>query len=337
MKDGSTQRVKVTLKKQNYNRYPGRGITVKPARATWNTGYFQEDLIRKALETLGYMLKPTKELRNSLFYKRMALGEVDYWANGWFPHHWSQVPMNFKDKAGIYGTVAENGGLQGYLVSRDLAERYNITSLDDFKRTEVKRAFDTNSDGKADLVACPPGWGCEKVITHHLSVYNLHRHINELKSSYSANMRITLDKFRRGQPVFFYTWAPNWTIAELKPGRDVVWINVPEIRPTSRQRSAEHLMTVSGLKGAVTDPVKLGFIASNIKIVANHQFMRKNPPIKAFFSVFSLPLEDINEQNKKMKNGENSQADIRHHVDEWIADNRDTWNNWLEAARSASK
>ena len=26
------------------------------------------------------------------------------------------------------------------------------------------KAFDTGGDGKADMVACPPGWGYEKVL-----------------------------------------------------------------------------------------------------------------------------------------------------------------------------
>ncbi|NIQ98295.1 MAG: proline/glycine betaine ABC transporter substrate-binding protein ProX, partial [Desulfuromonadales bacterium] len=43
------------------------------------------------------------------------------------------------------------GGLQGYLVSKREVEKFNIKSLDDFKRPEVKAAFDANGDGKADL------------------------------------------------------------------------------------------------------------------------------------------------------------------------------------------
>ena len=33
---------------------PGDGVEVQPARATWNTGYFQEALVRAGLKELGY-------------------------------------------------------------------------------------------------------------------------------------------------------------------------------------------------------------------------------------------------------------------------------------------
>lgn len=319
-----------------YNKMPGKGIKVKPARATWNTGYFQEALARKALETLGYKVKATKELQNQLFYKTVTLGDIDYWVNGWFPTHWGQVPKNFKEKADIFGTVMEAGGLQGYLASKAAVEKYGIKSLADFKRPEVQKAFDTNGDGKADMVACPPGWGCEKTIAHHFKVYGLDKHVNPIKASYVASMADVLAKHKKGKNVLFYTWAPNWTIFKLKPGEDVVWINVPETNPTEAQKIQADRMEVSGVVGAVSDPVKLGFVVSDIQIVANKKFIAKNPAIKAFFSVFKLPLSDVNEQNTKMQEGEKSQKDIKKHVDQWIAKNQDKWNSWLETARQAA-
>ncbi len=316
---------------------PGKGKTVNPARATWNTGFFQEALVRKGLEELGYKVKKPKDLQNPIFYKSVSLGDVDYWTNGWFPNHDSQLPKNFYDKAGKYGYVAKAGGLQGYLVSKKEVEQFNIQSLDDFKRDEVKKAFDKNNDGKADLTACPPGWGCENVIAHHMEVYDLEEHINPVKASYEAGMASALAAYKSGEPIFFYTWAPNWTIFKLKPGEDVMWINVPEIMPKESQKSAVERMTVSGIEGAVSDPVKLGFVVSDIQIVANKKFIAENPAAEKFFEVFTLPLEDINEQNTRMNEGEKSAQDIQRHVDEWIAENTDKWNSWLDEARKAAE
>jgi len=316
---------------------PGEGIKVQPARATWNTGYFQEALVRAGLKELGYDVADPKELQNPLFYQSVMLGDVDYWANGWFPMHEEQLPRGFDKHAQTIGYVAKAGGLSGYLVSKRDVDKYGITSLDDFKRAEVKKAFDANGDGKADLTACPPGWGCEKVITHHFAVYGLKDHVNPIKAGYSASMADTMARFKSGQPVFFYTWAPNWTIGMLKPGTDVIWINVPKIIPNDSQKPSVDRMTVSGIKGAVSDPLKTGFVVSDIQIVANSKFLEKNPAAKRFFEVFTLPLGDINIQNTRMENGEKSQQDIERHAQEWIAANQQTWNGWMEEARKAAK
>lgn len=318
------------------NHLPGKGVKVQPARATWNTGYFQEALVREGLKELGYEVEFPKELQNPLFYQSVMLGDVDYWTNGWFPNHVSQMPKGSDDKVEIVGYVVKAGGLQGYLVSKRDVDKYNIKSLDDFKRPEVMKAFDSNGDGKADLTACPPGWGCEKVITHHFDVYGLDDYINPIKAGYSASMADTLARYKSGEPIFFYTWAPNWTIGMLKPGKDVMWINVPFIDPLESQEAGKDRMTVSGIEGAVSDPLKAGFVVSDIQVVANKKFLEANPAAKKFFEVFTLPLSDINAQNTRMENGEKSQADIERHAQEWISAHQATWDGWLEQARKAA-
>ena len=98
--------------------------------------------MRKGLTELGFEVKKPKDLTNPLFYKSLSLGDVDYWTNGWFPNHDGQLPKGFYDKAEKVGYVVKAGGLQGYLVSKKHVEQFNIKSLDDFKRDEVKKAFD---------------------------------------------------------------------------------------------------------------------------------------------------------------------------------------------------
>ncbi|MFO7762015.1 MAG: glycine betaine/L-proline ABC transporter substrate-binding protein ProX [Thermodesulfobacteriota bacterium] len=310
----------------------GKKEIIQPARATWNTGYFQEALVRRGLIELGYEVKKPKDLQNSIFYQSVTLGDVDYWANGWFPLHNNQLPKNFYESADTYGYVLKEATLQGYLVSKPEVEKYGIKSLDDFRRPEVKEAFDSNDDGKADLVSCTPGWGCANTINHHLDVYGLRGHINPTDATYAAGMAQAIANYKNNKPVFFFTWAPNWTIAKLKPGKDVMWINVPEIIPSDNQKGFEDRMVISGVKGAVTDPVRFGFVVSDIRIAANRKFVEGHPDIKKFFLLFSLPLSDINAQNAKMNEGEDSETDIQRHVDEWIKKNQQKWNGWLEEA-----
>ena len=316
---------------------PGKGITVRPARATWTTGFFLEAIYSRALEHLGYTVKDPKNLPNQIFYQSLVNGDVDFWANGWFPLHNTQLPKNFDKKATIAGTVVKAGAIQGYLVDKVSVEKYGIKSLDDFKREEVKKAFDSNGDGKADLVACPPGWGCEEVITHHLKVYDMENHINPIKAGYTASMADALARYNAKEPILFYTWTPNWTIERLAPGKDVLWINVPEINPSEGQKGFEDAMVLRGVAGAVSDPIKMGFPANDISVVANNQFLKKNPAAKRLFEVMSIPLEDIAKQNNRMFAGENSQEEMEQHVTEWIALNKDKWESWLAEARKATK
>ncbi len=313
---------------------PGAGTTVKMARATWDTGWFQAEVYKQLLQELGYEIPRMTTLDNPPFYKSVAQGDMHLWVNGWFPLHDSYA-SDFQDGAEKVGYTAKGGAIQGYLVDKETANELNITSIQDFKRDEVKKAFDKDGNGKADLVACPPGWGCEKTISHHMEAYDLKPHVDPIKASYSASMADAMGRYKSGKPIFFYTWTPNWTVGLLKPGKDVVWITVDETRhPDESVTEAE--TTVEGLEGCVKDPCNLGWVANDIRPVANSAFLDENPAVETLLNKVSIPIADIFAQNAKMNDGEDSKQAVRKHAETWIADNRDKVDAWLQAAREAA-
>jgi glycine betaine/proline transport system substrate-binding protein len=312
---------------------PGEGVTVQPARATWNTGYFQEAVYSTLLGELGYEIEDHQELDNPLFYQAVANGDVDYWANGWFPLH-NQYRNVFEQGAEIAGTVAASGALEGYLVDMAGAEEFGITTLADFERPEVKEAYDADGNGMADLYACPPGWGCNGVIGFHLDEFGLRDHMDERTANYSVSMGEAVSRYRNGEHIVFYTWTPNWTVNQLVPGTDVVWIEVPE--PAYPEEVAEGALSIPGVEGCVNDPCLMGFPANDINVVANTEFLNENPAAAALFEAVSIPLEDIFRQNNRMNAGENTQEDIDRHAVEWIATNREMVDQWLAQAMEAA-
>ena len=305
---------------------PGEGKSISMARATWDTGWFQAELYKQMFEKLGYDVSQVKTLDNPPFYQAVGQGDIDLWVNGWFPLH-NTYRDNFEDGASIVGYVAKGGALQGYLVDKKSAEQYGITNIMDFTKPEVKEAFDANGDGKADLVACPPGWGCEETISKHLDELELREHINAIKAGYSSSMADALGRYGQGEPILFYTWTPNWTVGLLTPGEDVVWIEMPD---------ATEDTTVAGVEGCVDDPCELGWQANDIRPVANDAFLENNPAVKTVLEEARIPLDDIFAQNAKMNEGEDSPQDISRHASEWIENNSDSVNAVLEKARSAA-
>jgi glycine betaine/proline transport system substrate-binding protein len=314
---------------------PGEGTTVSMAQATWDTAWFETAVYKQMLEELGYTVDGPTALDNPLFYQAVSQGDVHLWVNGWFPLHNTYLPT-IEGTAEVIGAVAEGGALEGYLIDRATAEALNITSLEDFKRDEVKEAFDRDGDGRADLVACPPGWGCELNIEHHLDAYELRDHVNPIKASYSASMADAIAAYGQGDPIFFYTWTPNWTVDALVPGEDVVWIEVPEVNLPEELMELADAATLSGVEGCVADPCMLGFPANDIQPVANSAFLEDNPAVRAVLEQASIPVADIFAQNALMNDGEGDQADVDRHAAEWIENNRELVDGWLEAAREAA-
>lgn len=314
---------------------PGEGKTVKVGRATWDTGWFQAEIYIKALEALGYSVQGPVTLDNPPFYQAVGQGDVDLWVNGWFPLH-NTYREAFEPGAEIIGYVAKGGALQGYLIDKKTAEEYNIKTLEDFKKAEIRKLFDSDNDGKAELVACPPGWGCELVISHHLDAYGLRDYVDPIKASYSASMADALGRYKAGEPIFFYTWTPNWTVGILKPGEDVVWIGVDHPDLPADQKELEDQTTIADVKGCVSNPCPLGWPANDIRPVANKKFLEENPAVKQFLEVASIPIEDIYAQNAKMYEGADSKQDLDRQAEEWIESHQELFDSWIEKAKQAA-
>lgn len=312
---------------------PGEGVSITMAQPTWDTGWFQTAIYSDMLRELGYEVSKPMTLDNPAFYQAVAFGDVTMWVDGWFPAHNSYRDA-FEQGAEVVGSVAEGGAIQGYLVDKESAAKYDIKSLDDFKRDDVREAFDRNGDGKADMVGCPPGWACEEVIAHHMDAYDLHDDINVTAANYSAAMADAVAAHEQGEPILFYTWTPNWTVNELAPGEDVVWIQVPRVDLVETEKGLEDAATLEGVEGCVADPCMLGYVANDIVPVVNSDFIKDNPAVRALFEAADIPLPDIYAQNALMNEGD---EDVEGHAKTWIADHRDQVDGWLETARAAAK
>ena len=288
---------------------------IKMGKADWDTGFFQAEIYKKALEKMGYKVSGPTVMKPQVFYVAAAAGDMDLWVNGWFENHNTYV-KEAMGKVKPVGYVVEKGGLQGYLIDKKTADKFNIKSIMDIKKHA--KEFDINNDGKADMVACPPGWGCEKIITKHFEELGLGEFINPLKADYSASMADTISRYKNGKSILFYTWTPNWSVGTLKLGEDVVWIEAPY----SDTKEVK-------VPNATKSKLNMGFAVNDIRAAANVDFLKANPKVEKMLKKASIPLADIAEQNLKMNAGEKSEKAIKKHAEDWIKANQSTFDSWI--------
>jgi glycine betaine/proline transport system substrate-binding protein len=289
---------------------------IKMGKADWDTGYFQAEIYKQALEKMGYKVSGPTVMKPQVFYVAAAAGDVDLWVNGWFGTHDGYIAES-KGKVKAVGTVMEKGGLQGYLIDKKTADKFGIKSVLDIKKHA--KQFDSNKDGKADMVSCPPGWGCEKVIAKHFDELGLGDYINRVQADYSASMADIISKYKNGKSILFYTWTPNWTVGTLKLGEDIVWIDVPYSKTK-----------VVSVPNATKSKINMGFGADDIRPAANVDFLKANPKVEKMLKKASIPLADIAAQNLKMNDGEKSEKAIKKHADAWIKANQSTFDSWIK-------
>ncbi len=303
---------------------------VRLARPTWDTGWFQAEVYRLLLERLGYRVQGPVTMGNTEFYTAAAAGEVDLWASGWFPLHDSFLEEF--DQLEAVGTAVDDGALQGYFVDAATAQAHGIDSLDDLADPGVAALFDHDGNGLADLVGCEVGWRCAQTIDHHLGAYGLSEVVEHVQGDYSPLIAETMARYRSGRPVLYYTWTPNWTVGEMVPGRDAVWLEVPFPSLPADQAAALDRTAIAGIDGCASDPCQTGWPPSDIRAVANSEFLDANPSVRALLEQVVIPLEDISAQNTRMVQLGGDPQDIERHAAEWIEANLATVTRWIETA-----
>ena len=302
---------------------------VRMARSTWDTGWFQAEIYRLLIQRLGYTVEGPVTMANDEFYDAVAAGEVDLWANGWFPLHDSLLREGITESV---GTQVDGGALQGYFVDSATAQAQGITNLGDLADPDIAALFDQDGDGLADLIGCEPSWACATIIDQHLLVYGLQETVEQVQGVYSPLIRATFDRYRSGQPVLYYTWTPNWTVGELQPGRDVVWLETPFPSLPADQIAFLDQTSIGGIPGCAGDPCQVGWPPNDIRAVANSSFLEANPSIRRLLEQVVIPLADISAQNALMVADEGDPEDIRRHAKEWVEANQVIVDRWIRAA-----
>jgi len=306
---------------------PGDGVTVQALQSTVAEETFQTLIVNRALEELGYDVKPIKEVDYNVAYTSIAKGDATYLAVGWFPLHADKYTMSGGDDKFYRQGQYVSGAAQGYLIDKKTAEKYGITNIGQLKDPKIAKLFDADGDGKADLTGCNPGWGCELVIENQLSAYKLEDTVTHNQGNYAAIIADTISRYKNGESILYYTWTPYWVSGVLVPNKDVVWLEVPFSALPGERKNID--TTLSNGKN-------YGFEMNSMRIIANKEFAAKNPAAAKLFEIIKLNINDVSAQNMMMSKGKNSSADIQSHVNGWVKANNALFNSWIKEAKKAA-
>lgn len=303
----------------------GKTLKIRTAHSNWIEEKFQTEIINIGLEKLGYELAPIKEIDYPALYVAIANQEIDYAATFYDPAHQGFVDNAGKDTMATVGTLVKDSKT-GYQIDKKTAEQYNITNIEQLKDPKIAKLFDSDGDGKANLVGCNPGWACELIIDHHLETYGLEDTVEHDRGQYATLLADVISRQQQGQSVLFYAYYPHWISQKLKPNQDVEWIEVPYTTLPSSFGDIDSQVTFAG-------SMNLGFIQAQQRIIANKTFLSQNPVVSQWFEQVQIPIEDMNIESAKIEAGENRPKDIRRHAEEWVEANAELMDKWLENAK----
>ncbi len=164
------------------------------------------------------------------------------------------------------------------------------------------------------------------MLEHQFTAFKLRDTVTHMQGSYPALIANTLVRFKEGRPIVYYTWTPYWLSGVLRPGQEVTWLEVPFSSLPGEQAKFDTQLP---------NGKNYGFPLNTHRIVATKAFVEKYPAAGKLFEVMALPIADVNAQNQRMNDGQNSQQDIAQHTDAWIKGHQATFDGWILQALTA--
>jgi glycine betaine/proline transport system substrate-binding protein len=308
---------------------PGEGRTIRPARASWDTFWFGGFVIETAMKRLGYKIADWKTLSGPAMYQAIAQGDVDLTPDTVMPFSEPSFEKFAKDILNI-GPIVDPGSVNGYIIDKASSEKYDIRYISDLLDPAKAKVFDSDGDGKADMVGPNAGWGSEKTVLDDFKRLRLDKTVKLVQGEYNILVADAVSRFKAGKPVLIFAWYPNTATVKIRPGREAVWLHFKE-------GEAPAALATANIEGCAAKVAlcNTGSAATKYFATVNREWAAKNPAALKFLSRLKMSLDDRVEQNTRMMNGENKEADIRRHADEWIANNRAKFDAWIEEAKKA--
>ncbi|NET28380.1 glycine betaine/L-proline ABC transporter substrate-binding protein ProX [Okeania sp. SIO1I7] len=301
---------------------------VRAAHSNWIEEHFQTEIVNIGLEKLGYQIEKPKEIDYPAIYLSVANGDLDYSTIGGEKAHQEYFNNAGGEKKLERVGVLTPDVIQGYQIDKKTADKYKITNLGQLKDPKIAQLFDSDGNGKANLVGCNPGWFCERIIDHQIKAYGLEDTVEHNRGQYIILLADVISRYQQGKSVLYYAYNPHWISTVLQPNKDIIWLEVPFTSlPESQKNITEKDTTIEGKN--------LGFAVDRLRIFANKEFLAANPVAKRWFELVQIPTEDMNVESLYIKDGEDSPEDIRRHAKEWIENNQELFDRWLEEAKKA--
>ncbi len=327
----------------------GAGVDVAMGRANWASGYIQAEIYNQILTQMGYNVASPAELEldPSAGYLAMAEGTMDFWTNSWYPGHlsWHEAELPDGTLVGDYITIADGlfagAGVQGFLITKSVADEHGITSMQQINDDpELNALFDDDGDGVADIFGCQESFTCDDIFTAQIAFYGWDN-ITQVIAGYDAMFAEASGLVAAGEPAIIYTWTPSSYVTELIPGDNVMWLTMHESdvidssNPTN-QDGGEFYNQQPGFSGfnetSCTQPCQLGWKPADIQVTAANDFLEANPVVNALFPLVKPSVIDISILQVEQANGSGSEDELASIAAGWMAQNQDLVDSWIEEA-----
>ncbi|ETW92581.1 MAG: glycine/betaine ABC transporter substrate-binding protein [Candidatus Entotheonella factor] len=241
-------------------------------------------------------------------------GSADVYTDLWMPNR-QGIWDKYIDGAKTVGHNAPYSGTQKMYVPSYMADK--VKTVDDLKKPEIAAMFDKDGNGKGEYWAGDAGWKSTRMWQVKFKSYGL----DDLwepeilpDATFKAQLKAAINK---EDPILFYYWTPEWVHAayEISPIAEPAWTEGCE----QYNLDKEDWLETSKFECASKD--------AQIYVAYSKSLEKRNPPVAKFLSQIVLDPDVVNQWILQIGRDKMDPRDV---AEEWVKDNMDTVNKWIQ-------
>ena len=290
------------------------GTTINFSVSPWQGSAANVAIAQKLLEDkLGYTVETT-DIDEYAQFPALANGDLDATLEVWPSGHAKDYKKYIESGNGVVdgGPLGVIGQIGWWLPTYLLTDHPELATWEGIKGNEAMFQSSESGDAGQLLDGDPSYVTFDQNIADNLGL-NLKvvyagseaAELTELKTAYNAQ-----------KPILMYFWTPHWAQEKY----DLTMVQLPEVSPECEQAAADG-----------TDAYACAYPQDDLYKAFNQDLQTKAPAAFAFLSAMSWTNDDQNVVALGINDGQDP-ADA---AQEWIDQNPDVWQPWVDAGLAA--
>ena len=240
-------------------------------------------------------------------------GSADVYTDLWMPNRqgiWDQYVVDAQ-------TVGHNKpylGTQAMYVPSYMADK--VSSVEDLKKPEVAALFDKDGNGKGEYWAGDAGWKSTRMWQVKFKDYGLSE-LWEPEIVPDATFKAQLKgSYAQEKPMLFYYWTPEWIHAAY---------DITRIEEPARYDGCE-VVNLDDEDWLETSKFDCASSDAQVYVAYSKSLEERNPAAAKFLSQIELDPAVVNQWILQIGRDNEDPQDV---AEQWVADNMDTVNGWI--------
>ncbi|UCG13354.1 MAG: hypothetical protein JSU72_02385 [Deltaproteobacteria bacterium] len=241
-------------------------------------------------------------------------GSVDVCPDIWMPNQEPGFETYVRKRKTVAVKLSYDKAPQGFYMSAEIARAQGIKSIFDLKGNE--KIFDTNGDGRGEIWVGPYGWDASEVNHSKIREYGLD--LEPVKIDQRPFLAILKKAMRKGAPMVFYYWEPEWPVTKY----DLVRLDEP---PYDESRWIR-------VKGDIeSSHISCSYPDASIYVGVSKKLDKRLPKAYKFFMNWYIPMDEVSFLIAEIENVPgNPKKDAGEVAKAWVESHPRIVKDWLD-------